>query len=231
MKGKFIVFEGADLCGKSTIAKMTTDWLNEQGINAIYTKHPGATNVGMELRKISKHSNAHIPPITEALINAAANNAFIEEVLIPALNRGTWVIGDRNNFISSLVYQVASGITITSLDKVHEATHPNPPKIDMLFILKTPKAELDNRRQKREIYKFDRYESNSEYMDAVNKGYEILAEEHKQRLMKFVKSIKFVNSEEATPMAFYIDSSKKKNEVFNLVTETLKGIVPAKQPL
>lgn len=231
MKGKFIVFEGADLCGKSTLAKMTTDWLNAQGINAIYTKHPGATGVGMELRKISKHSNSNITPITEALINAAANNAFIEEVLIPSLNKGTWVIGDRNNFISSLVYQIASGITITSLDKVHEATHPNPPKIDMLFILKTPKDELESRRQKREVYKFDRYESNLSYMESVNKGYEILAQEHKQRLMKFVKSAKLVNVEESTPMAFYIDSSKKKNEVFDLVIEMIRGIIPMQQPL
>ncbi len=223
-RGKFIVFEGADSVGKSTIAKMIVEWLKEQGIEAIYTKHPGSTDVGGELRKISKHSHSKIPPITEALINAAANNAFIEQVLIPALDRGAWVIGDRCNYISSLVYQVASGVTLTCLDRIHDATHPNPPKIDMLFILRAPKEEVERRRTERNLIGYDRYEESPDYMSNVSAAYEVLANAHRDRLNKFVKTTRG-GSGDPTPMAFYIDAGKKKGEVFDLVSESIKGIL------
>ena len=63
---------------------------------------------------------------------AADNNAFIELVLKPALAAGVWVIADRSNYISSLAYQIQSGTTLDELNKIHDATHPNPPKADMM---------------------------------------------------------------------------------------------------
>jgi hypothetical protein len=52
----------------------------------------------------------------------------------------------------------------------------------------------------------------------------VLANEHKERLLKFVKTTRS-GSGEPTPLAFYIDANKRKSEVFDLVTETMKGLV------
>lgn len=228
-RGKFIVFEGPDSCGKSTIAKMTADWLESQCITARLTKHPGSTQVGKELRRISKHSSAEIPPICEGLINAAANNAFIELVLIPEIEKGTWVIGDRNNFISSLVYQILSGVSLASLDRIHDASHPDFPKIDMLFILRAD----DEMRAARQAAagkdaSQDRYESRKDYMEGVVNMYDVLAEEHCERLLKFVRPAPN-SSGASTPMAFYVDANRPVDQVFDLVRESIEAIIPQRR--
>ena len=134
MNGKFIVFEGVDNSGKTTVATQISDWLlNSEQINTLITKHPGSTPVGQEIRTILKHSEHPINPTAQALLFAADNSMFINQILKPNINNGTWVIGDRNNFISSLAYQIASGCSWDELDKVHDATGQII-KIDLLII-------------------------------------------------------------------------------------------------
>lgn len=224
--GKFIVIEGTDNTGKSTICNMLKVWLDGKGIEALLTKHPGSTQVGQELRRISKQADYTIPPVTEALINAADNSAFIELLLRPALNEGKWVIGDRNNFISSLAYQTQSGASPEELSAVHDATAVNPPKIDALFVLRASKEKrLYRKLLKGEQKHRDRYEDVGSYSDGIARIYEKLIEERKDDLLKFVKP----HSEETQmfknmPCVWYIDANQDVEDVFASIVDVIETL-------
>jgi dTMP kinase len=235
-EGKFIVLEGADCTGKSTIAVLLSEWMAKNNLNNIITRHPGSTAFGQEVRAISKGSKNNIPPIAEGLLMAADNNAFIEDILKPNLNEGTWVIGDRNNFISSMAYQIMSGASFGELDAIHKATHPNPPKIDLLFILRAD----DEDRNRRQTLKSggstefrgdpnstdDRYESRgNDYVDGVVRAYDQLMEEQHERLLNFVAPAVEVPKDIPTPRCLYIDASKPVGEVLGAITENIKALL------
>ena len=242
-RGKFIVLEGADNTGKSTIATLLSEWLTKEGISNEITRHPGSTPIGKELRKIVKNEKVSIPPIAEGLIMAADNNAFIELILRPSLAAGTWIISDRSNFISSMMYQVQSGASWEELDKIHAATHPNPPKIDILFILRASDGDRVIRKNLKtgaskhdehfnEQGKHDRFEDRgATYNDGIARSYDRLMEEQHQRLLKFVEHTTEFN--DPTPYVFYIDASKPVGVVLDNITETIKTLLlddPAKKP-
>lgn len=226
MLGKFIVIEGSDWTGKSTIVAKLSEWLSSKAVNNIVTRHPGATPIGAALRKVlneSKDGDLKVPPRAEGLIMAADNAAFIDLILKPNLNQGTWVIGDRNNFISGLVYQIKSGASLADLDKIQDATGSGQPKIDLLFILKADEDTRDQRRAARSDGKVDRFESRGKsYMDGVVRAYERLAEEQSERLLKFVKASEAMPG---VPLVFYIDAAKPVDAVLNAIIEVIESML------
>jgi dTMP kinase len=223
MSGKFIVFEGVDNSGKTTILDLTERWLRSLGKNVIATKHPGSTPIGRELRHIIKHSEVKVDPNTEALVFAADNSAFINQVLRPNLEAGTWVLGDRNNFISSMAYQISSGVPFDDLDKIHAAI-ANPPKIDLLFILKCDWETSQERKRVKMLTSTepsrDRFEDRGRgYFDKLVSCYNQLIEQHPDKLLKFVKATETLPIQ--TPRCVYIDASQPISAVFKLVSETM----------
>lgn len=234
--GKFIVFEGLDYTGKSTISKMVVDWLKTNKIDAIYTKHPGSTPIGQELRKVAKESSSSIDENTEALIMAADNSAFVSQLLEPALNAGTWIIGDRNNFISSMAYQTASGCSFEQLDKVHAATAVNPPKIDLLLIFRISPETHAARSKLRPKTTRDNFEDRgNSYTKKVIKAYDEMI--NNERLFKFVKTasatVEAKNTNGQTtdilmdvPQCLYIDANKSVEDVYNDCRRAVCSLIP-----
>ncbi|WP_353893319.1 dTMP kinase [Proteinivorax hydrogeniformans] len=103
-KGKFIVIEGPDGAGKTTQAQKLCELFEQKRINYLYTREPGGTDVGNEIRKILLDFKGDINPITETILYSAARAQLIQEVIKPKLNAGVNVIADRYVF-SSIVYQ------------------------------------------------------------------------------------------------------------------------------
>jgi dTMP kinase len=102
----FISFEGLDGCGKTTQAAMLADALELEGREVVRVREPGGTPTGERIRELLLDATATIGPAAEALLYAAARAQLVEEVIVPALARGSVVIADR--FIdSSLAYQGA----------------------------------------------------------------------------------------------------------------------------
>lgn len=206
-RGKFIVFDGVDNSGKTTVAKIIQEWLNERGISSKLTRHPGSTPVGKDIRNLLKHSPHPINPNAQALLFAADNSMFMSQVLEPALNAGEWVLGDRNNFISSLAYQIASGCSWEELDKVHDATAQTS-KIDLLFIFRCNWGESQRRRLLKGIDAPDRYEDGGrEYFEKLVNCYDRIVEEQPQRLSKFVKF------SDGRMNCYYIDANRSLDDV------------------
>jgi len=187
MSGKFIVFEGIDNSGKTTVSKRITSWLQEDfNIKTLVTHHPGSTPIGKEIRHILKHSPHPINANAQALLFAADNSIFMNQVLKPNLDEGKWVIGDRNNFVSSLAYQIASGCSFDELDYVHKATKQTA-KIDLLFVFHCGYEESQRRRALKGEEGLDRFEdAGKEYFDKLAKCYGELTTTQFARLGQFV---------------------------------------------
>ncbi|MGI9579451.1 MAG: dTMP kinase [Microthrixaceae bacterium] len=98
-RGRFIVFEGGEGCGKSTQAERLADRLA-----ALLTRQPGGTELGSQLRSILLDSDLEVMDRTEALLMAADRAQHAEELIRPTLGSGRHVVCDRYTG-SSVAYQ------------------------------------------------------------------------------------------------------------------------------
>lgn len=116
MRGMFITFEGMEGSGKSTAMARIGEWLETRGIPTVYTREPGGSGLGRELRAILLDAcNADIVPRAELFLYLADRAQHAASVVRPALERGAFVLSDR--FADSTVaYQgYGRGIDIESL--------------------------------------------------------------------------------------------------------------------
>ncbi|MBA4162269.1 MAG: dTMP kinase [Novosphingobium sp.] len=108
-RGKFIAFEGGEGAGKSTQARLLAAELERRGIVCVVTREPGGTPGAEAIRALllgTEGEGWH--PRAEALLFAAARSDHVERLIVPALERGEWVICDR--FVdSSRAYQGGAG--------------------------------------------------------------------------------------------------------------------------
>jgi dTMP kinase len=103
-RGLFITLEGGDGVGKSTQARLLSDWFEQQGRTVVRTREPGGSELGVEIREIVLHHRGDISPRAEALLYAADRAHHIATVVRPALARGEIVLQDRY-LDSSIAYQ------------------------------------------------------------------------------------------------------------------------------
>jgi dTMP kinase len=96
LQAKFIVLDGPDGCGKTTQAKLLTQWLQEQGAPTELFRDPGGTAVGEKIRQILLDSeNAAMGAPTEVLLYMAARAQLWAEKITPALEKNQCVVLDR----------------------------------------------------------------------------------------------------------------------------------------
>jgi dTMP kinase len=98
----FITFEGLDGSGKTTQAELLAAKVRDAGREVVTTREPGGTPLGEELRAVLLNYEAS--PWAEAALFAAARAELVDQVIVPALDRGAVVICDRY-VDSSLAYQ------------------------------------------------------------------------------------------------------------------------------
>lgn len=95
-RGKFITFEGLDGVGKSTQLKNLAGWLRQRGVDAITTPEPGGTAIGQKLREILLSSRTSgLSPLAELALMFADRAQHVDELILPSLQRGKWVLCDR----------------------------------------------------------------------------------------------------------------------------------------
>ena len=94
--GKFITIEGTEGAGKSTSIAYIKAQLESQGIDLICTREPGGTPLAETIRGLLlSHSQEKIDAYTELLLMFAARRQHVQQVIQPALQKGTWVLCDR----------------------------------------------------------------------------------------------------------------------------------------
>ena len=93
-RGRFITLEGAEGVGKSTHLPFVTDCLRARGLEVIQTREPGGTALAEDIRGLFLAAH-EMPPESELLLLFAARASHLREVILPALQRGAWVVCDR----------------------------------------------------------------------------------------------------------------------------------------
>lgn len=104
-KGFFIVLEGLDGAGKTTIALMLRDELSKAGIPVLYTYEPTDSEV---VKAVKSTYNDLRDAYIDALAFALDRLIHLKMKVKPFLEKGGVVISDRY-YYSSVAYQSASG--------------------------------------------------------------------------------------------------------------------------
>jgi dTMP kinase len=135
-RGRFIVLEGGDACGKSTQVARLVERLRAAH-EVVQTFEPGATDAGRRIRALVLDGDEPLAPGAEALLMAADRAQHVAEVVRPALARGAWVVSDRY-VPSSLAYQgAARGLGVEAIEQLSEwATDGLRP--DLVVVLDIP---------------------------------------------------------------------------------------------
>lgn len=95
-KGQFITVEGTEGVGKSTSMDFIEAWLKQHDIDLIVTREPGGTQLGEKLREVLLDAKEQsMCDDTELLLMFAARAQHLQEVILPALAVGKWVLCDR----------------------------------------------------------------------------------------------------------------------------------------
>ena len=104
----FITFEGIEGCGKSTQVGRLAARLKDRAVPFISTLEPGGTRIGGDVRRIVLDpGNRDLSPLSELLLYEADRAQHVAEVIVPALERGMWVLCDRF-FDATTAYQGAA---------------------------------------------------------------------------------------------------------------------------
>ncbi|MCO7227919.1 dTMP kinase [Halomonas sp. CnH100-B] len=96
-RGRFITLEGGEGVGKSTNVAFVEAWLKERGIEVVRTREPGGTARAEAIRELLLDPSPTEPLSVDAelLLVFAARAQHLAEKILPALERGAWVVCDR----------------------------------------------------------------------------------------------------------------------------------------
>ena len=182
-RGRFISLEGGEGAGKSTQLAALADALRGRGIGLVITREPGGSPGAEAIRALLlEGEEGRWNSRAEALLFAAARSDHIEKTILPALDRGEWVLSDR--FIdSSLAYQgEAGGLGIDAVRDLHRFG-----SLDFLpdrtLVLTLDETEGATRARVRDGNPGDRIGSRPpSYHAAVDAGFRAMAEKEPDRV-------------------------------------------------
>jgi dTMP kinase len=175
----FLVFEGLDGSGKSTLIQSIKAALHARGQEAIVTREPGGTPLAEEIREVLLRTEGE-PPVaaTELLLYAAGRAQHVANVIQPALKAGAWVLCDRFSASTVSFQCFARAIPRPEVDWLNRfAQQGVAPDLTLLLDLT---VEESHRRQiqRRGNTQGDRLERESfEFHENVRRGYLTQAKE------------------------------------------------------
>ena len=122
MRGKFIVVEGLEGAGKSSVIGLIVQALKGAGKCVEQTREPGGTPMAEAIRECVKHDwDETVSEETELLLMYAARVQLLTNKILPSLDTGAWVVGDRHD-LSSQAYQGGgrgvSGKTMSAISDI-----------------------------------------------------------------------------------------------------------------
>ncbi|MCY4093686.1 MAG: dTMP kinase [Gammaproteobacteria bacterium] len=176
-KGRFITFEGVEGSGKSTNITWAAEYLRAEGIQVLQTHEPGRTKIGDELRTVLLRTRAErLMPMTELFLMFASRMQLLEEVIIPTLSSGTWVLCDRY-VDSSIAYQGGGrelGVErVKTLVLAMGELYAEP---DLTVLLDIPPSVIPDRLANRTLDRFESEETS--FFERIRQTYLDLAAEN-----------------------------------------------------
>ena len=199
MKGKFIVIEGIDGCGKTTQINEISKWLPTSGLmgvnsKLVKTREPGGSLLGKKIRNLILDNNKNNKPssLAELLLYSADRAEHVSKIISPALEKEDWVLSDR--FASStLAYQgYGRNINLEIIKDIEsivcQGQHPD------LTIFLEISAEESIVRRKNLVP--DRIESEGlKFLKKVNEGFKSIAKEKNWKVISATQNINMISNE------------------------------------
>ncbi len=186
-RGRFLVLEGVDGCGKTTQLEALSRWLPTSGLlpegsQLLVTREPGGTALGRRLRQLLLHppEEAAPSPIAELLLYAADRRQHVEELILPALEAGQWVLSDRFTGSTAAYQGYGRGLPLPLIARL-ERLATDGLEADLTLWLELP---LEISLQRRGERRADRIEaSGDDFLQRVCEGFaELAAQRSWQRL-------------------------------------------------
>ena len=162
--GKFITFEGGEGTGKTTQVAIIKKYLESKNIKVVITREPGGTIIAEEIRNIvlgntlsndaieynkgdilsvdgTLANETRLDQLTEVLLLSAARRDHLNKIILPALEKGAWVLCDRF-YDSTFAYQTIGehSIEVEVLENLQKLT-TNSMQPDLTLILDMPASE------------------------------------------------------------------------------------------
>ena len=182
-RGRFISLEGGEGVGKSTQLAALAEALTGRGLKVIVTREPGGSPGAEAIRKmLLEGDDTRWNSRAEALLFAAARSDHIDKTILPAIERGEWVLSDR--FLdSSLAYQgEAGGLGIEAVRDLHRFGSVDYLP-DRTLVLQLEEAEASARARVRDGNAGDRIGSRPpSYHAAVDAGFRTMAQREPNRV-------------------------------------------------
>lgn len=177
MRGKFIVVEGPDGAGKTTLVNNLVVLLTNQGIKAIKTREPGGSSIGGDVRRLLFDKTHMLDEVTNTLLVSAERRHHLQTLIEPYLEKGYWVICDRY-ILSTYVYQ---GMTeqVKAIVKESVREYALPDITFLLFAL--PGTAIDRLVKRGDLNHFDAL-TPEEYTERINLYNQIPPEDYTQAL-------------------------------------------------
>ena len=199
MRGKFIVFEGIDGCGKTTQIEEISKWIPTSGLlrgdsKLVKTREPGGSSLGKKLRNLILDNNKDNKPssLAELLLYSADRAEHISKIISPALEKQDWVLSDR--FCdSTLAYQgYGRDINIDIIKNIEsivcQGEYP-----DLTIFLEISAEESFLRRKN---FIPDRMESEGiKFLEKVNEGFKLIAKEKNWTIISAAQDISTISNE------------------------------------
>ena len=177
-RGKFISLEGIDGAGKSTHLSFVAERLRALGKPVLTTREPGGTPLGEMLRDMVLSQAMHVE--TETLIMFASRREHIDKVIVPALEKGIWVISDRFTDATFAYQGGGRGITSERLNVLEDWVQSGlQPDLTLLF-----DVPIEVSRQRLAFNQnLDRFEQEQqEFFSRVRSAYLDRADAFRQRI-------------------------------------------------
>lgn len=121
--GKFITLEGVDGAGKSTHISWIAEHLRQDGREVVVTREPGGTPLAEKLRALVL--SEPMDPLSETLLMFAARADHVQQVILPALTRGAWVVCDRFTDATAAYQGGGKGVSADLIRRLAQCAHPD----------------------------------------------------------------------------------------------------------
>ncbi len=179
--GKFITFEGIEGAGKSSNVSFAERVLKQSGKRLMLTREPGGTPLGESLRELLLgHEHDGISFTAELLLMFAARAQHLDRKILPAIERGEWVICDRFTD-ATYAYQGGGRLLDSATISVLETLVQGERRPDLTILLDLPVSQGLERAGKRSAP--DRFEREKhDFFERVRAAYLEIADRDPQRV-------------------------------------------------
>lgn len=135
--------------GKSTQLEKLARWLRDHGVDVITTREPGGTELGQQLRTVLLSSRTSgLSARAELALMFADRAQDVDQQILPALERGQWVLCDRFTDSSEAYQGGGRGLGSEVIQQLHKSLCRNL-KPDLTILMLTDLEHSINRARRR----------------------------------------------------------------------------------